>query len=64
LIAPVVALSLMAAESRAASEVRVTPNGSQPSVKGATQNFTGTVHVEGLFKGEPPARIGGGTVTF
>ena len=64
LIAPLVALSCMAAESQAASEIRVTPNGSQPSVKGAAQNFTGTVRVDGLFKGDAPARIGGGTVTF
>ncbi|MCX2689258.1 cupin domain-containing protein [Pseudomonas sp. DCB_AW] len=64
LIAPLVAFSFMAAESQAASEIRVTPNGSQPSIKGAAQNFTGKVHVDGLFKGEPPARVGGGTVTF
>lgn len=64
LIAPLVALSLMGAESQAASEIRITPNGSQPSAKGAAQNFTGTVRVDGLFKGDAPARIGGGTVTF
>lgn len=64
LIAPLVALSFMAAESQAASEIRVTPNGLQPSVEGAAKNFTGTVRVDGLFKGEPPARISGGTITF
>ena len=64
LIAPLVALSLMTAETQAASEIRITPNGSQPSVKGAAQNFTGTVRVDGLFKGDAPARIGGATVTF
>ncbi|WP_248919961.1 (R)-mandelonitrile lyase [Pseudomonas entomophila] len=64
LIAPLVALSFMAAESQAAGEIRVTPNGSQPSVKGAAQNFTGSVRVDGLFNGDAPARIGGGTVTF
>ena len=51
LIAPLVALSLMAAESQAAGEIRITPNGAQPSVKGTAQNFTGTVRVDGLFKG-------------
>ncbi|MGO4003466.1 (R)-mandelonitrile lyase [Pseudomonas fluorescens] len=64
LIAPLVAFSLMTAKSQAASEIRVTPNGSQPSVQGSAQIFTGTVRVDGLFKGDAPARIGGGTVTF
>lgn len=64
LIAPLVALSLMTAESQGAGEIRVTPNGAQPSVNGAAQNFTGTVRVDGLFNGDAPARIGGGTVTF
>ena len=66
LIAPLVALSLMAGETSAqpAEEIRISRAGSQPSVKGAEQNFTGTVRVDGLFKGDLPARIGGGTVTF
>ncbi len=64
LIAPLIAFSLMSAESQAASEIRITSNGSQPSVKGGAETFTGTVRVDGLFKGELPARIGGVTVTF
>ncbi len=64
LIAPLVAFSLMTAEAQAANEIRITPNGTQPSIKGAAQNFTGAVRVDGLFKGDAPARIGGGTVTF
>jgi len=64
LIAPFVALSLISAEAPAASEIRITPKGSQPSIQGAPENFTGTVRVDGLFKGELPARVGGGTVTF
>lgn len=66
LIAPLVALSLMAAEVGAeeGKTVRVTAAGSQASIKGPTENFTGTVRVDGLFKGQAPARIGGGTVTF
>jgi quercetin dioxygenase-like cupin family protein len=64
LIAPLVALSLFIAEALAANEIRITQNGSQPSIKGAAENFTGTVRVDGLFKGDLPARIGGGTVTF
>lgn len=66
LIAPLAALSLMAAEVGAeeGKTVRVTAAGSQASIKGPAENFTGTVRVDGLFKGEAPARIGGGTVTF
>lgn len=64
LIAPLVALSLLSAETQAASEIRITQNGAQPSIKGAAENFTGAVRVDGLFKGDLPARIGGGTVTF
>lgn len=64
LIAPLVALSLLTAEAQAANEIRITPNGAQPSIKDAAENFTGTVRVDGLFKGDLPARIGGGTVTF
>lgn len=63
LIAPLVAFSLMAGET-CAREIRITPAGSQPSIQGAEENFTGTVWVDGLFKGELPARAGGGTVTF
>ena len=79
--APLVALSLMAAESSAQSakeirimaaessaesskEIRISSAGTQPSVQGAAENFTGAVRVDGLFKGDLPARIGGGTVTF
>jgi quercetin dioxygenase-like cupin family protein len=66
MIAPLVALSLMAGENcaQASNEIRVTHVGSQPSIKGAADNFTGSVRVDGLFKGDLPARIGGGTVTF
>ncbi|QPN43216.1 cupin domain-containing protein [Priestia aryabhattai] len=64
--APLLALSLLAGESLAESsqEIRISSAGSQSSVKGAAENFTGAVRVDGLFKGDPPARIGGGTVTF
>jgi quercetin dioxygenase-like cupin family protein len=66
LIAPLVALALLTGEACAqtANEVRISRAGSQPSIEGAADNFTGTVHVDGLFKAEPPARVGGGTVTF
>lgn len=38
--------------------------GSQPSVQGPADYFTGTVRIDAPFSGEPPARIGGATVTF
>lgn len=66
LIGPLVAFSLMAAEAgaQASSQIRISTAGSSPSVQGAEQNFTGKVRVDGLFKADAPARIGGGTVTF
>ncbi|KOY00929.1 (R)-mandelonitrile lyase [Pseudomonas nunensis] len=42
----------------------VTPNGSQPSVKGPADYFTGTVRVDAPFKGTEAARVSGATVTF
>lgn len=42
----------------------VTPNGSQPSVKGSADYFTGAVRVDAPFKGTEPAQVSGGTVTF
>ena len=66
LIAPLVALSLMAGEVSAENgkEIRITAAGTQASIKGPADNFTGAVRVDGLFKGDLPARVGGGTVTF
>jgi quercetin dioxygenase-like cupin family protein len=39
-------------------------SGSQPSAKGPTDYFTGTVRIDAPFAGEDPARVGGATVTF
>ncbi|PHN26498.1 hypothetical protein ALP94_03766 [Pseudomonas savastanoi pv. glycinea] len=58
-------LSLVAFESYAeAMPVTVTPNGSQPSVKGPADFFTGAVRIDAPFKGSEPARVSGATVTF
>src|SRR6195952_1432991 len=38
--------------------------GSQPSTKGPSDWFTGTVRVDPLFSPEDPARTGGALVTF
>lgn len=42
----------------------VNTNGSQPSVKGPADYFTGTVRVDAPFKGTDGARVSGATVTF
>lgn len=38
--------------------------GSQPSGKGPTEYFTGTVRVDPLFEAADPARVAGASVTF
>jgi quercetin dioxygenase-like cupin family protein len=38
--------------------------GSQPSVKGPAEWFTGTVRVDPLFEALDPARVSGASVTF
>jgi quercetin dioxygenase-like cupin family protein len=39
-------------------------NGSQASVKGPAEYFTGTVRLDAPFKTTAPARVSGATVTF
>jgi quercetin dioxygenase-like cupin family protein len=39
-------------------------NGSQPSGKGQTEYFTGTMRVDPLFDAPSPARVFGASVTF
>ena len=39
-------------------------SGSQPSNKGPTDWFTGTVRIDSPFKGSDPARVTGAIVTF
>ena len=44
--------------------MEITRIGSQSSMKGPADWFTGTVRVDSLFQRTNPARIGGGVVTF
>lgn len=44
--------------------VKVTKIGTQASVQGPTENFTGKVRVDTPFKGSGAARVGGAFVTF
>jgi quercetin dioxygenase-like cupin family protein len=39
-------------------------SGSQPSVKGSAEYFTGTVRIDPLFEAPDPARAVGASVTF
>jgi quercetin dioxygenase-like cupin family protein len=44
--------------------MNIIKNGSQPSNKGPTDWFTGTVRIDQPFKGTEPARVAGAIVTF
>ncbi len=44
--------------------MKITPVGSQASVKGPDEWFTGTVRIDPLFLPEAPARTGASSVTF
>jgi quercetin dioxygenase-like cupin family protein len=44
--------------------VDIKRNGSQPSAKGPTDWFTGTVRIDPLFQASDPARAAGAYVTF
>jgi quercetin dioxygenase-like cupin family protein len=44
--------------------MKITRVGSQASLKGPAEWFTGTVRVDPLFQAPEPGRVGGGHVTF
>jgi quercetin dioxygenase-like cupin family protein len=44
--------------------MEITRAGSQPSAKGPTDWFTGTVRIDPLFQRSAPARVAGASVTF
>jgi quercetin dioxygenase-like cupin family protein len=44
--------------------MQITRGGSQPSQKGPTEWFTGTVRIDPLFTAPDPARTAGAAVTF
>jgi quercetin dioxygenase-like cupin family protein len=49
---------------RQESNMEIKRIGSQPSSKGPSDWFTGTVRIDPLFQAHPPARAGCGSVTF
>jgi quercetin dioxygenase-like cupin family protein len=67
-------LAAMVAAKPAASEtptaqprnatMEITRNGSQPSRKGPTEYFTGSVRIDPLFQAPEPARVTSASVTF
>ena len=44
--------------------MQIIKNGSQPSMAGPAEWFTGTVRIDPLFRSEEPARTGAASVTF
>ena len=47
-----------------ASKIRIIRNGTQPSMKGPAEAFTGTVRVDPLFSAQEPSRASAAYVTF
>lgn len=46
------------------SNMEIKKSGSQPSGKGSSEYFTGTVRIDPLFQAPEPARVGEASVTF
>jgi hypothetical protein len=44
--------------------MQITRAGSQPSVQGSSEYFTGTVRIDPLFPVRDPSRVSAGSVTF
>jgi quercetin dioxygenase-like cupin family protein len=59
-----IVLGATAASAQSTQMITVTHPGSQPSITGSVDNFTGSVRVDSRFQGTAPARISGGVVTF
>jgi quercetin dioxygenase-like cupin family protein len=61
----------LARAGRAGAQERTGPmmmmikrSGSEPSTKGSSDYFTGSVRIDSPFRGSAPARVGGAFVTF
>ncbi|MFU3924531.1 (R)-mandelonitrile lyase [Pseudomonas citronellolis] len=52
------------ADEAAPSHIALTPNGSQASLQGAQETFSGSVRIDPLFAPKEPSRASGGLVTF
>jgi hypothetical protein len=51
-------------QKRIQKKMDIKRNGSQPSTKGSTDYFTGSVRIDPLFQANDPARAAGTSVTF
>jgi len=51
-------------EKITAANIQIQKNGAQPPIIGDASHFTGEVKVINPFKGTPPARVSGATVSF
>lgn len=52
------------AQDTGGKSMEIIRNGTQPSVKGPAEWFTGDVRIDGMFNREAPSRVTGATVTF
>lgn len=52
------------ASQQGAQTIKITRSGSQPSVKGAAEHFTGSVRVDPLFREDPSSHMGASSVAF
>jgi quercetin dioxygenase-like cupin family protein len=59
-----VSLALTGAAPAYGGGMQISPNGSQPALRGAPENFTGSVVVQPLFAADDGMRSSGGLVTF
>lgn len=57
-------LSMTAIPAADAGAIRLQPAGSTASAAGPADYFSGRVRIDAPFQTEPPARVGGATVTF
>lgn len=64
LIATTLSLGLLSAAPAMAESMVISPNGSQPSIKGPDRNFTGSVVVGPLYPANDHTSSTGGLVTF
>lgn len=54
----------VSASAQDSQMIKITRRGSQPSRQGPSENFTGSVRVDPLFRANAPARTSGSLVTF
>ncbi|PKU24874.1 cupin domain-containing protein [Telmatospirillum siberiense] len=66
LAATIASFFLLASTASAQSDqvITIVRAGSQPSITGSADYFTGSVRIDSMFQRSEPARIGGGIVTF